>query len=139
MAWAGEDDYSARSSFSSRTAVMGRYARKLERLCCAIGTYLPLVFVYGLTSWAVWVDVHIGATGVESIWIGELRSPWPWTSQANSHRHWLLDRLRRTIYPSQLELHHRRHYGPWIHDQRQRLRPSTHTQRAARDVFHRQE
>ena len=35
-------------------------ARKCERYCCAVATYFPLAFVYGLTTWAVWVEAGIG-------------------------------------------------------------------------------
>ncbi|TGJ81145.1 hypothetical protein E0Z10_g7619 [Xylaria hypoxylon] len=38
-----------------------RWARRVERYCCGCLTYFPLVFVYGLTSWAVWVVVSIGS------------------------------------------------------------------------------
>ncbi|KAH7165739.1 DHHC palmitoyltransferase-domain-containing protein [Dactylonectria macrodidyma] len=47
-----------------------RWARKVERACCAFATYIPLVFVYGLTSWAVWVVVSIGSVSTKSAWIG---------------------------------------------------------------------
>ena len=36
------------------------YARKCERGCCAVATYFPLAFVYGLTTWAVWTEAGIG-------------------------------------------------------------------------------
>ncbi|KAL8974268.1 MAG: hypothetical protein Q9197_001495 [Variospora fuerteventurae] len=43
---------------------MGRrprsWARKCERYCCSVVIYIPLVFVYGLTTWAVWVEAGIG-------------------------------------------------------------------------------
>jgi palmitoyltransferase ZDHHC2/15/20 len=35
-------------------------ARKCERACCAVATYFPLTFVYGLTTWAAWVEAGIG-------------------------------------------------------------------------------
>lgn len=38
-------------------------ARKAERACCSVVTYLPLAFVYGLTTWAVWV---IGGMGLRA-------------------------------------------------------------------------
>ncbi|CAI4210288.1 unnamed protein product [Parascedosporium putredinis] len=38
-----------------------RWARRVERTCCNCITYLPLAFVWGLTSWAVWVDVMVGS------------------------------------------------------------------------------
>lgn len=34
--------------------------RKCERACCALATFFPLAFVYGLTTWAVWVEAGIG-------------------------------------------------------------------------------
>ena len=36
------------------------YARKCERACCTAVTYFPLVFVYGLTTWAAWVLADMG-------------------------------------------------------------------------------
>ncbi|KAI9856429.1 MAG: palmitoyltransferase for Vac8p [Trichoglossum hirsutum] len=33
---------------------------RCERACCSLITYFPLAFVYGLTSWAVWVESAIG-------------------------------------------------------------------------------
>ncbi|KAI1191908.1 palmitoyltransferase PFA3 [Nemania serpens] len=38
-----------------------RWARRIERYCWGCLTYSPLVFVYGLTTWAVWVVVSIGS------------------------------------------------------------------------------
>ncbi|KIX08548.1 uncharacterized protein Z518_03204 [Rhinocladiella mackenziei CBS 650.93] len=35
-------------------------ARNCERACCTVATYFPLAFVYGLTTWAVWVVTTIG-------------------------------------------------------------------------------
>jgi hypothetical protein len=34
--------------------------RKCERFCCNVITYFPLTFVYGITSWAVWVQTNMG-------------------------------------------------------------------------------
>ncbi|KAK1770557.1 zf-DHHC-domain-containing protein [Phialemonium atrogriseum] len=36
-----------------------RWARRIERHLCTCATYFPLAFVYGLTSWAVFVAVNI--------------------------------------------------------------------------------
>ncbi|KAI5461618.1 DHHC palmitoyltransferase-domain-containing protein [Mariannaea sp. PMI_226] len=47
-----------------------RWARKLERMCCTFATYIPLIFVYGMTSWACWVLVSIGSVNIKSSWIG---------------------------------------------------------------------
>jgi hypothetical protein len=35
------------------------WARKVERVCCQTLTYFPLLFVYGLTTWSVWVAVNV--------------------------------------------------------------------------------
>ncbi|KAL7795332.1 DHHC palmitoyltransferase domain-containing protein [Trichoderma ceciliae] len=51
-----------------------RWARRIERACCTTARYLPLVFVYGLTSWACWVVVSIGRETQKSCWIGSTSS-----------------------------------------------------------------
>ncbi|KAM0252780.1 hypothetical protein ACHAQJ_007567 [Trichoderma viride] len=51
-----------------------RWARRIERACCTTARYLPLVFVYGLTSWACWVVVRIGQETEKSRWIGSTSS-----------------------------------------------------------------
>ncbi|KAI0966699.1 palmitoyltransferase PFA3 [Xylaria arbuscula] len=51
-----------------------RWARRIERYCCGCLTYFPLVFVYGMTTWALWVVVSIGsfpaAEGAKRSWTG---------------------------------------------------------------------
>jgi len=49
------------------------WARKVERLCCNMITYFPLLFVYGLTSWAVWVEAGIGFVPSKNAWTGTTR------------------------------------------------------------------
>ncbi|KAI9658548.1 MAG: palmitoyltransferase for Vac8p [Trizodia sp. TS-e1964] len=49
-------------------------ATKFERTCCQIVTYFPLVFVYGLTSWAVWVEASTGFSSIQESWIGATSS-----------------------------------------------------------------
>ncbi|KIW03500.1 uncharacterized protein PV09_05267 [Verruconis gallopava] len=51
------------------------FFRKCERYCCNVLTYFPLAFVYGLTTWAVWVETSmsfllVGATGYISAFLG---------------------------------------------------------------------
>lgn len=53
---------------------MARWARRIERCCCRCATYFPLLFVYGLTTWAVLVICSIGYNAQKSSWIGML---WP--------------------------------------------------------------
>ncbi|CAN9453773.1 unnamed protein product [Alternaria alternata] len=50
------------------------WARKVERYCCTAVTYFPLVFVYGLTSWAVWVQAGIGFVPSKNVWTGKFSS-----------------------------------------------------------------
>lgn len=47
-----------------------RLARRIERACCNFITYLPLIFVYGITSWAAWVIVSIGSNPPKDSWLG---------------------------------------------------------------------
>jgi hypothetical protein len=47
-----------------------RWARKCERYCCVGITYFPLVFVYSITTWAVWVEATIGFKPSKSPFIG---------------------------------------------------------------------
>jgi hypothetical protein len=63
------DDRSDRSSMAtlespshspSPARMSRKWARKCERYCCLGATYFPLLFVYSLTSWAVWVEATIG-------------------------------------------------------------------------------
>ena len=52
------------SSPSSSPSPMKRrpksFTKKCERACCQTVTYFPLAFVYGLTTWAIWVEAGIG-------------------------------------------------------------------------------
>ncbi|KAI7134343.1 hypothetical protein KC352_g30743, partial [Hortaea werneckii] len=53
----------------TRRPTMKLRLRRLERCCCRTFTYFPLAFVYGLTTWAVWVELHtsfLGAGGIGS-------------------------------------------------------------------------
>ncbi|KAG5301333.1 palmitoyltransferase pfa3 [Histoplasma ohiense] len=49
-------------------------ARRCERLCCNMFTYFPLAFVYGLTTWSVYVEAKIGMQPTKSRWIGPATS-----------------------------------------------------------------
>ncbi|KAF2748760.1 zf-DHHC-domain-containing protein [Sporormia fimetaria CBS 119925] len=63
-------------SSPSRTYRRRGWARRVERYCCNAITYFPLVFVYGLTSWAVWVQTGIGFTTLKNsnFWTGKFSS-----------------------------------------------------------------
>ncbi|KAJ4148587.1 hypothetical protein LMH87_003051 [Akanthomyces muscarius] len=51
-----------------------RWARRLERTCCSIVRYFPLLFVYGLTTWAVVTIVNIGNEDTSIAWLGKVSS-----------------------------------------------------------------
>ncbi|KAG5982869.1 hypothetical protein E4U55_001200 [Claviceps digitariae] len=51
-----------------------RCARTAERTCCFVATYTPLIFVYGLTTWAIWVVVEIGRIAPKTSWLGSVTS-----------------------------------------------------------------
>jgi len=52
------------------------FLRRCERYCCTTLTYFPLAFVYGLTTWAVWVQTRLGFLPTQRyIWSGLLRLP----------------------------------------------------------------
>ncbi|KAI9816901.1 MAG: palmitoyltransferase for Vac8p [Pycnora praestabilis] len=46
------------------------WARKCERYCCATITYFPLAFIYGLTTWAIWIEANIGFLPSADAWTG---------------------------------------------------------------------
>ncbi|KAI9890943.1 MAG: palmitoyltransferase for Vac8p [Vezdaea aestivalis] len=48
-----------------------RWARKCERACCSVFRYFPLAFVYGLTTWAVWVESTVGFLDKKPVWAGK--------------------------------------------------------------------
>ncbi|KAL1592067.1 palmitoyltransferase for Vac8p [Nothophoma quercina] len=50
------------------------WARRVERYCCNTITYFPLLFVYGLTTWACWVEVGIGFVPSKNAWTGHFTS-----------------------------------------------------------------
>ncbi|KAK4669354.1 palmitoyltransferase for Vac8p [Podospora pseudopauciseta] len=57
----------------SSTENMGsarRWARKIERTCCTCATYFPLAFVYGITTWAVYVLWDLCSVPSRVEWLG---------------------------------------------------------------------
>lgn len=50
--------------------MISRCARAFERGCCCMATYLPLVVVYSMTSWATWGIVTISLNPGHSTWFG---------------------------------------------------------------------
>jgi hypothetical protein len=62
-------------SSPSRAMRRRSWARKVERLCCNMITYFPLLFVYGLTSWAVWVEAGVGFIASRNAWTGATHRP----------------------------------------------------------------
>ncbi|KMP09122.1 palmitoyltransferase pfa3 [Coccidioides immitis RMSCC 2394] len=47
-----------------------RLFRKCERFICGAAKYFPLVFVYGLSTWAVWIQATVGFGYSKNSWIG---------------------------------------------------------------------
>ncbi|KAI6354424.1 hypothetical protein MCOR25_008615 [Pyricularia grisea] len=64
----------ASSSCEPPTNAMSRLARRIERCCCTCLGLSPLAFVYGLTTWGVWVIISIGSSNTSSSWIGTTSS-----------------------------------------------------------------
>lgn len=58
------------SALSSSPNMSRRLARKIERYCCTCATYFPLAFVYGISTWAVWVVVMVSTTPSRVSWLG---------------------------------------------------------------------
>ena len=50
------------------------WARKVERCCCTTFAYFPLTFVYGLTTWAVYVEVTVSFLGSSSGWFAYFKA-----------------------------------------------------------------
>ena len=46
------------------------WIKKLEKCCCSTATYFPLAFVYGLTTWAVWVEASLAPQSSRGSLIG---------------------------------------------------------------------
>lgn len=63
------DDYEATAGLGD-DRMARRWARRVERTCCDVVKYFPLLFVYGLTTWAVYVIVNIGLEDTQIFWIG---------------------------------------------------------------------
>ena len=51
------------------------WALRCEQYCCAVASCFPLVFVYGLTTWAIYVEASIGFKDSRSPWIGRPQFP----------------------------------------------------------------
>jgi palmitoyltransferase len=65
-------DFPSDPSASSNMPSVRRWARKLERSCWACAKYFPLAFVYGLTTWAVFVLVNLCSSPSKVSWHGTL-------------------------------------------------------------------
>ncbi|EAQ90645.1 hypothetical protein CHGG_02580 [Chaetomium globosum CBS 148.51] len=61
------------NNINTNTNTMGsvrRWARRLERSCCTCAKYFPLVFVYGLTTWAAYVLIMLCSNPSKVTWLG---------------------------------------------------------------------
>jgi hypothetical protein len=65
------------SSAPTMASSARRWARRLERWCCTCAKYFPLVFVYGITTWAVYVLVTLCSTPSKVSWLGRSSDPPP--------------------------------------------------------------
>ena len=85
------------------------WARKVERYCCTAVTYFPLLFVYSLTSWAVWVEAGIAFVPSRNVWTGKNKLGCLTSIITNIRIRQVLVCARRLLLPhAQLELHDRR-------------------------------
>ncbi|KAF6222071.1 hypothetical protein HO133_001157 [Letharia lupina] len=50
------------------------WVRRCERACCSVVTYFPLGFIYGLSTWAIWVEAGIGIFTGLNTWTGTISS-----------------------------------------------------------------
>ena len=69
------DSPSSTSSPSPSGRKTRSLARKIERRCCTIATYFPVAVIYGLTTWAVYVEARLGLSS------GKTKS---WTAKPSS-------------------------------------------------------
>ncbi|EEP79982.1 palmitoyltransferase PFA3 [Uncinocarpus reesii 1704] len=58
------------SSIIPRKRRSTRLLRKCERFICSTAKYFPLVFVYAVSTWAVWIQATVGFSYAKSTWIG---------------------------------------------------------------------
>ncbi|KAK5162259.1 palmitoyltransferase for Vac8p [Recurvomyces mirabilis] len=72
------------------------WAKKLERCCCQTFAYFPLTFVYGLTTWAVWVEVNVSFFGL-SISGASVTGPFNWIRAVLGVIFWALANSSYTI------------------------------------------
>lgn len=114
----------------------------VERGCCTFATYIPLVFVYSLTTWGVWVLVEIGKYSTKSSWVGKL-SPWPkihvQRQLTSSTRNDFVYNISNVLYFAQLVVHNRCLYEPRLYHEPRWLRPPPYAKRPEGDLVHRQE
>ncbi|KAK0308304.1 palmitoyltransferase for Vac8p [Friedmanniomyces endolithicus] len=63
-----------------RSHTSKHWARRLERCCCRTFAYFPLLFVYGLTTWAVWVEVNVSffGTSISDNTVVSRAGVWSW-------------------------------------------------------------
>jgi hypothetical protein len=126
------------SPSQSPTRMPRKWARKCERYCCLGATYFPLVFVYSITSWAVWVEATIGFLPAKTLWIGILSFPFPSSgpgTDLNRPRD-LLSR-NRPLPPPQLVLHDSRLYESWNYNEQSGVQLSSYTSGSRGHELHR--
>lgn len=105
-----------------------RWARKVERYCCLCATYFPLVFVYSITTWAIWVEASISFIPGPHDYIGKLFASWfALSSNIRRSRDW--NSWNRPVHPSKLVIYYSCLYESRHNDQRKEwLQLSTYAQ-----------
>lgn len=121
----------------SPTRMPRRWARKCERYCCIGATYFPLLFVYSITSWAVWVEATIGFLPAHTPWIGMLSDRASWVLLIVCRQRILLSR-NRTLHPPELVLYDSRLYKSRHYNGSQRIQFTAYTGATRRYELHSQ-
>ena len=92
-------------------------AQKCERCCWTCVTHFPLAFVYGLSTWAAYVEGTLSL-----LWLKTSRKGTSKPKRSPAEPTLIMEILRLSLhhsgtdplYPSQLVLHHCRFHRPWL-------------------------
>ena len=121
----------------SPTRMPRRWARKCERYCCIGATYFPLVFVYSITSWAVWVEATIGFLPAHTPWIGMSSDSASWALLIVCRQR-ILFSWNRTLHPPELVLYDSCLYKSRHYNGSQRIQFTAYTGATRGYELHRQ-
>lgn len=150
------DRASSPSLASPSSNMSRRWARRFERYCCSCLTYFPLVFIYGITTWAVWVVVSIGSfptpEEAKASWVGKPPCPshvhFPFRPiraqrefkltgvMGGMNRYRILYRRTHLVRDAQLVLHESRLHRSRQHDKQHGIFDVAHCRSAQRIFLH---